>query len=290
MSINSDSKEVRQPLLPKDSEGELVNACTRPRSLCKACSILAVLVVAAIVVPGLLHHSSSQPQLEFAWGTATASYQVEGSRNVSDRQPSIWDCFDTPMREANGIACNAIRSSKPNRQPNIFNGENAATADNDYIEYLKTVGELQTYGFNSYRMSISWPRVMTFAEPASADELPQGTVNMAGVAHYKAVLSALQAANIDVALTMWHWDTPEALENYAFANPNCTVGTDPSSTGSFWLCPNRSVLSSSPPASLCPSAVLCLTLSVSIATSSFATTQSYCCATLVASQNTGSPW
>jgi beta-glucosidase len=242
MSINAE-KGVRTPLLSKDSEGEIVYAWTRPRAILKACAILAMLIVVIVVVSGFARNSNQPPPPRFAWGTATAAYQVEGNRNVSERQPSIWDCFDTPMHEANGIECMAIRSSKPNQQPNIYGGENAAIADNDYIEYLKTVGELQTYGFNSYRMSISWPRVISYETTQSTDGIPRGTVNAAGVAHYKTVLSALQAANIDVALTMWHWDTPEALENYAFANPSCTIGgVDSSSTGSFWLCAESSII------------------------------------------------
>ena len=32
----------------------------------------------------------------FTWGTATAAYQVEGSREADGRAPSIWDAFDTP--------------------------------------------------------------------------------------------------------------------------------------------------------------------------------------------------
>ena len=30
---------------------------------------------------------------DFLWGTATASYQIEGAVNVDGRGPSIWDTF-----------------------------------------------------------------------------------------------------------------------------------------------------------------------------------------------------
>ena len=70
---------------------------------------------------------------KFLWGTATAAYQVEGHRNDSSRQPSIWDCFDTDMRSANGVSCDSIRAVKPSGQPNIYNNQNAAVADNDYV-------------------------------------------------------------------------------------------------------------------------------------------------------------
>src|SRR6478752_3759324 len=39
----------------------------------------------------------------FLWGSATASYQVEGAVNEDGRGPSIWDTFShTPGRTVNG--------------------------------------------------------------------------------------------------------------------------------------------------------------------------------------------
>jgi beta-glucosidase len=39
----------------------------------------------------------------FAWGTAAASYQVEGATTEDGRGPSIWDTFThTPGRIADG--------------------------------------------------------------------------------------------------------------------------------------------------------------------------------------------
>ena len=59
--------------------------------------------------------------------------------------------------------------------------------------------------------------------------------NPEGIAHYHSVLAALGSAGIDVALTMWHWDTPQALENAAFADASCVFGQ--ARKGSAWTCP-----------------------------------------------------
>ena len=61
-----------------------------------------------------------------------------------------------------------------------------------------------------------------------------GKINTAGVEHYRRVLRELNSAGVDVALTMWHWDTPLVLENRAFNDQSCTVPGG--HTGSFWLC------------------------------------------------------
>ncbi|MFP4120959.1 MAG: family 1 glycosylhydrolase, partial [Coleofasciculus sp.] len=39
----------------------------------------------------------------FWWGSATASYQIEGAVNEGGRKPSVWDTFSaTPGRTLNG--------------------------------------------------------------------------------------------------------------------------------------------------------------------------------------------
>ena len=59
-------------------------------------------------------------------------------------------------------------------------------------------------GATSYRFSISWARI-----------LPQGTgaENPAGIQYYKDLLAALEARGITPAVTLYHWDLPQALED-----------------------------------------------------------------------------
>ena len=39
-----------------------------------------------------MSHSYAFPT-DFAWGVATASYQIEGAHDVDGRSPSIWDTW-----------------------------------------------------------------------------------------------------------------------------------------------------------------------------------------------------
>ena len=59
-------------------------------------------------------------------------------------------------------------------------------------------------GATSYRFSIAWSRI-----------LPQGIgeVNPLGIAHYNDVINELLAYNITPAVTLYHWDLPQALQD-----------------------------------------------------------------------------
>lgn len=128
---------------------------------------------------------------DFVWGTATAAFQIEGSTAAEGRTPSVWDEF-----------------SKPEYHHVRHNGTGEA-ADEDYKYYAeKTLPLLRGLGVKHYRMSISWTRVLQY----QTAENPAGEVNAAGLAHYEKVLDALLSNGIEPVVTMWHWDTPEALE------------------------------------------------------------------------------
>jgi len=193
----------------------------------------APITTIALVATVYVNAVQSVPMLAarpMIWGSATAAYQVEGHRNATGRQPSVWDCFDTQMKGSNGVPCMSLKAIKPNNESNVHDFENAAVADNDYANYPETIAELQKFGFGAYRMSISWPRVLSYEVDVNGK--PVGKQNKEGIAHYRKVLTALKAAKIEVALTMWHWDTPMVLENWAYTA--CKTGG--ASTGSFWLC------------------------------------------------------
>jgi beta-glucosidase len=122
---------------------------------------------------------------DFIWGTATASYQVEGAGHEGGRGECIWDTF----------------SRKPGA---VYAGENGEVACDQYHRYAEDVALMAEFGFNSYRFSIAWPRII----PAGT-----GKVNKEGVAYYRRLCEELHKHGISACATIYHWDLPQPLEN-----------------------------------------------------------------------------
>ncbi|MEW2255903.1 GH1 family beta-glucosidase [Streptomyces sp. NPDC047869] len=122
---------------------------------------------------------------DFLWGTATAAYQIEGAVDEDGRSPSIWDTF----------------SHTPGK---IANDDNGDVACDHYHRWREDIGLMRQLGTNAYRLSIAWPRV-----------IPDGTgaVNPKGLAFYDELVDALLEAGITPAVTLYHWDLPQALQD-----------------------------------------------------------------------------
>jgi beta-glucosidase len=116
---------------------------------------------------------------DFIFGTATSSYQIEGSYQEDGRTMSIWDEF----------------SRTPGK---VFNMDNGDVACDHYHLYEKDIEVLKTLGVDSYRLSIAWPRI--FPE--------QGKYNKAGMDFYKKLIQRLIENGIKPAVTLYHWDLP----------------------------------------------------------------------------------
>ena len=122
---------------------------------------------------------------DFVWGTATASYQVEGAGHEGGRGECIWDTF----------------SRKPGA---VYAGESGEVACDQYHRYAEDVAIMAELGFNSYRFSIAWPRI-----------IPTGTgkVNSEGIAYYRRLCEELHKYDISACATIYHWDLPQSLED-----------------------------------------------------------------------------
>ncbi len=120
----------------------------------------------------------------FLWGAATAAYQIEGSPSTDDRGESIWDRF----------------SHTPG---NTWNEENGDTACEHYSLYREDVKRMAELGLNAYRFSISWPRIF----PAG-----KGKPNLKGLDFYRRLIEELHKYRIKPAVTLYHWDLPQALQ------------------------------------------------------------------------------
>jgi beta-glucosidase len=122
---------------------------------------------------------------DFLWGTATASFQVEGSPDGDGRGKSIWDTFcETPGK--------------------VENGDTGKIACDHYNLYKEDVALMSELGVNAYRFSIAWPRLL----PNGA-----GQVNQKGIDFYNKLIDALLEKNITPAATLYHWDLPQALHD-----------------------------------------------------------------------------
>lgn len=121
----------------------------------------------------------------FLWGAATAAYQVEGAHDKDGKGPSIWDIF----------------SHQPGTTYQDTNGD---VAVDHYHRFREDVALMAEMGLQSYRFSVSWPRLLPNG---------RGEINEAGVKFYSDLIDELLAHNIEPMLTLYHWDLPQALQD-----------------------------------------------------------------------------
>ncbi|MGW1773489.1 GH1 family beta-glucosidase [Streptomyces sp. NPDC002104] len=122
---------------------------------------------------------------DFAWGTATSAYQIEGAVKEDGRGPSIWDTF----------------SHTPGK---IDNGDTGDEACDHYHRWPEDIALMKQLGTNAYRMSIAWPRIVPDGS---------GPVNARGLDFYDRVIDGLLEAGITPSVTLYHWDLPQALQD-----------------------------------------------------------------------------
>ena len=121
----------------------------------------------------------------FAWGTATASYQIEGAVEEDGRSPSIWDTFSHTPGKVQG-------------------GDTGDVADDHYHRYEEDIELMAGLGVGWYRFSLAWPRL----QPDG-----RGALNEAGVDFYSRLVDALLAKDIQPWVTLYHWDLPQVLQD-----------------------------------------------------------------------------
>ena len=121
----------------------------------------------------------------FVFGSATASYQIEGGVHEDGRGPSIWDTF----------------SHTPGR---VVNGDTGDVADDHYHRVEEDLDLMKSLGLHAYRFSIAWPRIQATG---------RGPANQAGLDFYSNLVDGLIARGITPVATLYHWDLPQALED-----------------------------------------------------------------------------
>ncbi|XP_050211260.1 vicianin hydrolase-like [Mercurialis annua] len=130
---------------------------------------------------------SSYPS-DFIFGAGSAAYQSEGGAYIDGKGPSIWDTFT---------------KHQPGK---IWDHSNGDVADDFYHRYKEDVHLMKKIGFDSFRFSISWSRVLPKGRVS-------GGVNPKGVKFYNDLIDYLIANGLKPFVTLFHWDLPQALED-----------------------------------------------------------------------------
>lgn len=121
---------------------------------------------------------------DFLWGSSTAAYQIEGAADADGRGSCVWDTFTKAGR--------------------IMDGSNAYRACDHFHRYQEDIALMKAAGFNAYRFSLAWPRILPTGE---------GAVNPKGLEFYDRLVDAILEAGIRPMACLYHWDLPQPLED-----------------------------------------------------------------------------
>jgi beta-glucosidase len=143
---------------------------------------------------------------DFKWGSATASFQVEGGRydetGAPLRSDTYWDLINT-----------------------YGTGTNANIAIDQYHRFHEDIALMAKAGMKTYRFSLSMPRLFLnnngFPVKGTMDargmftpdldengKMIPATPNPVGVTYYNDLIDELLANGIEPAVTLFHWDFP----------------------------------------------------------------------------------
>jgi beta-glucosidase len=146
--------------------------------------ILAGAAAMTIASPATAKPEARQFPADFLWGASTAAYQIEGAYDQDGRGMTIWDTFTA--------------------QGKIMDGSSAKVACDHYHRYPEDIALMKAAGFNAYRFSLAWPRIIP-------DGL--GAVNPKGLDFYDRLVDKILEAGIRPMACLYHWDLPQPLED-----------------------------------------------------------------------------
>lgn len=118
----------------------------------------------------------------FQFGASTAAYQIEG-HGFGGAGSTHWDDF----------------SATPG---NVVRAENGSVACDHYHRWEEDLDLIKEAGFDTYRFSTSWARVLPEG---------RGAVNAEGLDFYERLVDGMLERGIKPMLTLYHWEMPSAL-------------------------------------------------------------------------------
>ncbi|PQQ01830.1 beta-glucosidase 12 isoform X1 [Prunus yedoensis var. nudiflora] len=112
----------------------------------------------------------------------------EGAAKEGGRGPSIWDTFTHKYPEK------------------INDRSNGDITVDQYHRYKEDVGIMKNMGWDAYRFSISWSRLLPNGKLS-------GGVNKEGIKYYNNLINELLRNGLTPFVTLFHWDLPQTLED-----------------------------------------------------------------------------
>ncbi|MBZ6489807.1 6-phospho-beta-glucosidase GmuD [Bacillus subtilis subsp. subtilis] len=122
---------------------------------------------------------------DFWWGSSASATQTEGAADRDGKSQNIWDYWF---------------EKEPHR---FFDHVGPAETSQFYDNYKEDIRLMKELGHNSFRMSISWSRL-----------IPNGTgeINDKAANFYNNVIDELIANGIEPFVNLFHFDMPMALQ------------------------------------------------------------------------------
>ena len=183
-------------------------------TLRKAALLLALMVAAAVLALGSQVGAHRSPLLvtpdasdgqpgplrfppNFYWGVAIAGQQAES------QQPSDWSAFEEDaFRNGRFGTGPTLGSARPGHIHDLGKWSPTVRRDKAGFEthYPADLAMAQDMGLNAFRFSIEWARLFPRAGMREPDP--------AGVAYYKALISAMKAHGLTPFVTLFHYSAP----------------------------------------------------------------------------------
>lgn len=117
----------------------------------------------------------------FLWGGSSSAYQCEGAWDEDGKSPSVSDTADVPEGTTD-----------------------FKVAIDHYHRYKEDIALMAEMGFNEFRFSIAWPRIIPSGD---------GEVNEVAVKHYHDVIDECHKYDIEPVVTLYHFDLPQCLQD-----------------------------------------------------------------------------